>query len=63
MPVLQNEELLRTPRASLRMRDAEWDKVERALEVCLERPSEFARTAVLERAQRVLARTDRRKTA
>ena len=38
-----------------RVRDSEWQRVERALELVDERPSEFVRIAALERAGRILA--------
>ena len=49
------DEMRRIQRVNVTLRDAEWQRVEAALEITSQRPTEFVRQAALEQARRVLA--------
>ncbi len=48
----------RSQRVNVRLRDSEWECLERALVICYQRPAEFVRQAALERAARVIEKAN-----
>ena len=52
---MRRNEMRRSQRVNVTLRDAEWQQVEAALEITSQRPTEFVRQAALEQARRVLA--------
>ena len=52
---MTHDNLRRVQRVNLTLRDAEWRRLEAALTITSQRPTEFVRQAALEQARRVLA--------
>ena len=55
---MTKNELRRVQRVNLSLREAEWRRVQAALNITSQRPAEFVRQAALEQARRVLASPD-----